>query len=149
MYPVHTHFTIFARHLHLIVEAKNKKALSRGMQGLAVRLARRLNRELGRKGRVLEDRYHAHILKTPREVRNTLCYVLRNNARHEMARDTDGGTAGVDQYSSGIYFDGWRGYKPKPRAGPDPPPVVGAHTWLLSKGWRRHGLIGLGEIPGH
>jgi len=117
------HFAILAHHLHLIVEAKNREALSRGMQGLGVRLAKRLNKEVDRKGRVLEDRYHSHILKTPREVRNALCYLLRNNARHEAARSTDR-VAGVDPYSSGMYFDGWRGYKPKPRAGPDPPPVA-------------------------
>jgi len=141
------HFAILARHLHLIVEARSQEALSRGMQGFGVRLARRLNNEVGRKGRVLEDRYHAHILKTPREVRNALCYVLRNSARHEAARSTDR-VAGVDPYSSGIYFDGWRGYKPHSRAGPERPPVAEARTWLLCKGWRRHGLIGLDEIPG-
>lgn len=75
------HFALMIRHLHLIVEAKDRDALSRGMQGFGVRLARRLNKELGRRGRVLRDRYHEHILRTPREVRNALCYVLRNSAR--------------------------------------------------------------------
>jgi len=140
------HFALLAHHLHLIVEAKNRKALSRGMQGLGIRLARRLNAEVGRKGRVIEDRYHEHILKTPREVRNALCYVLRNHAHHAAARDTDGLKAGVDPYSSGVCFDGWRDYRP--RAGPRPPPVAPAHTWLLAKGWRRCGLISTAEVPG-
>ncbi len=142
------HFALLAHHLHLIVEAKNRQALSRGMQGLGIRLARRLNKAAGRRGRVIEDRYHEHILKTPQEVRNALCYVLRNHARHAAAVDTDGLTAGVDLYSSGIYFDGWRDYRPRPRAGPQPPPVAAARTWLLHTGWRRCGLISTAEVPG-
>jgi len=142
------HFALLAHHLHLIVEAKNRKALSRGMQGLGIRLARRLNAQVGRRGRVIEDRYHEHILKTPREVRNALCYVLRNHAHHAAARDTDGLMAGVDPYSSGVYFDGWRDYRPAPRAGPQSPPVAPAHTWLLTTGWRRCGLISTAEVPG-
>ena len=141
------HFALLAHHLHLIVEARSRKALSRGMQGLGIRLARRLNKAAGRRGRVIVDRYHAHILKTPREVRNALCYVMRNHAHHQAACGTDGGMAGVDPYSSGRYFDGWRDHRPPPRAGPDPPPVPTAHTWLLRKGWRRCGLIRTAEVP--
>ena len=142
------HFALLAHHLHLIVEAKNREALSRGMQGLGIRLARRLNKAAGRRGRVIEDRYHEHILKTLQEVRNALCYVLRNHAHHVSATDTDGLMAGVDPYSSGIYFDGWRDYRPRPRAGPQPPPVAAARTWLLHTGWRRCGLISTAEVPG-
>ena len=140
------HFALLAHHLHLIVEAKNRKALSRGMQGLGIRLARRLNKETGHRGRVIVDRYHEHILKTPHEVRNALRYVLRNHTHHASARDTDGLMAGVDPYSSGVYFDGWRDYKP--RAGPEPPPVAAPRTWLLHTGWRRCGLISIAEVPG-
>lgn len=120
------HFALLVRHLHLFVEANDREALSRGMQGFGVRLARRLNKELGRRGRILQDRYHEHILKTPQEVRNALCYVLRNSARHEAEMDTTGGVPGVDPFSSGVYFDGGRNYRGGPRAGPDPPPVAHA-----------------------
>ena len=129
-----------------IVEAKNRQALSRGMQGLGIRLARRLNKETGHRGRVIVDRFHEHILKTPQQVRNALRYVLRNHAHHAAARDTDGLIAGVDPYSSGVYFDGWRDYRP--RAGPEPPPVAAPRTWLLHTGWRRCGLISMAEVPG-
>jgi hypothetical protein len=27
-------------------------------------------------------------------------------------------------------------------------PIAPAETWLLRVGWRRHGLIGVGERPG-
>ncbi len=142
------HFVVLARHLHMIVEAKSREAMSRGMQGFGVRLARRLNKKIGRQGGVFADRYHEHILRTPREVRNAICYVLRNQARHEVERDTAGGLPGVDIYSSGHYLDGWRNFRGRPREGVDPP-VARARTWLLGKGWRRCGLIGLEEIPGN
>ncbi|MEL6548132.1 MAG: transposase, partial [Myxococcota bacterium] len=49
-------------HIHLICEAARRRALSRAMQGLSIRIAKGLNRLLGRKGSVFLDRYHAHIL---------------------------------------------------------------------------------------
>ena len=76
------HFSIQGNHLHLIVEAKGRRALSRGMQGLGVRLAGRLNRLAKRHGGVFVDRYHARILGTPRQVANVLRYVLQNYRKH-------------------------------------------------------------------
>src|SRR5262245_30695530 len=100
------HFTVQGNHLHLLVEAKDKTALSRGMQGLAIRIARRLNTKLGRKGKLFADRYHERILKTPTEVRRALVYVLANSRRHAperySARDW------IDPMSSAPWFDGWR-----------------------------------------
>ena len=55
-------FGIQTTHLHLIAEADDERALSRGMQGLLVRVAKALNAEWGRCGRVLRDRYDARIL---------------------------------------------------------------------------------------
>src|SRR5450432_370099 len=80
------HFSIQGNHLHLIVEAEGRAALSRSMQGLAVRLALRLNRLAGRRGTVFADRYHARVLATPRQVANTLRYVFENYRKH--ARET-------------------------------------------------------------
>ena len=142
------HFSVQANHLHLICEANNQKALSRGMQGLSIRVAKGLNRLWQRKGRVFADRYHARILRTPREVRNALCYVLNNARRHARRL----GKALLDPFSSGFWFNGWketRGREPPgvPGAKEDPP-LARATTWLLTKGWRRRGLIGMGEVPG-
>jgi REP element-mobilizing transposase RayT len=75
-------FSVQADHIHLVVEAEDKKALTRGMQGLTIRLARAINRVLGRKGAVFAERYHARILKTPTEVRNAVEYVRNNYRRH-------------------------------------------------------------------
>jgi REP element-mobilizing transposase RayT len=131
-------YSIQSNHLHFAVEARDRRALSRGMQGLLVRVARALNRLSGRTGSVFADRYHAHVLRTPREVRCALVYVLQN-ARHHGIHGH-----GPDEYSSGPWFDGWREHVVAPRR---LSPAVGATTWLLRIGWRRHGLIGLEEVP--
>jgi REP element-mobilizing transposase RayT len=132
-------FSIQTNHLHLIVEAEDRHALSRGMRGLGVRLARRLNRSWRRRGRVLAERYHARALKTPREVRAALVYVLANARRHGIVY------AGPDRFASGTWFDGWRGFRAT--LGLALPPVRAAETWLLRVGWRRLGRIGLREAP--
>jgi putative transposase len=50
------HFTVQSNHLHLVVEARDARSLSRGMQGLLVRIARGLNRLWRRRGSVFADR---------------------------------------------------------------------------------------------
>jgi hypothetical protein len=132
------HFSIQSNHLHLIVEANDKDALSRGMQGLTVRLARAVNRALGGRGTVFADRYHAHELKSPRETRAALLYVLQNWAKHGP-----GGT--YDPCSSAVWFDGW---STAPADQAPAPMVARPRTWLVSVGWRRHGLLRPDERPG-
>ncbi len=133
------HFSVQTNHIHLICEAKDSRALSRGMQGLQIRLAKGLNKFLGRKGRVFADRFHARILRTPREVRNAIAYVLHNARRHGHR------VHGPDFFSSAGSFDGWK--EDVEIVGVGPPVVVPARTWLLRVGWRRHGLIGVFETP--
>jgi putative transposase len=86
-------FSVLGNHLHLIVEAENSRSLSRGMQGLNIRIAKALNRVLRRSGRVFDDHYHSHLLKTPREVLHAIRYVLRNALHHF-------GVEGRDYFSS-------------------------------------------------
>jgi REP element-mobilizing transposase RayT len=76
------HYSVQGQHLHLVVEAADARALSRGMQGLAIRVARRLNARLGRRGPVFADRYHAHVLDSRREVANAVRYVTGNHRHH-------------------------------------------------------------------
>ena len=104
------------------------------MKGLCVRIARALNRLWKRAGSVFSDRYHAHVLKTPREVRNALNYVLHNAARHGSR------LGGPDPCSSGAWFDGWRHDLRLARVAPASP-LPRAITWLLRVGWRRHGPL--------
>jgi hypothetical protein len=77
------HYSVQGNHIHLLVEAENRTALGRGMKGLGVRIARGLNRVMNdRRGSVLDDRYHAHILRTPTEVRRVRNYLLGNAEHH-------------------------------------------------------------------
>jgi hypothetical protein len=122
------HFSVQADHLHAIVEAEGRTSLSRGAAGLAIRAARAINRALGRRGAVWADRYHARAMRTPRETRNGILYVLQNWKKHVR------GAHGIDGRSSGPWFDGWS--KPV-RPPPNPSPVVNPRTWLAARGWRR------------
>jgi hypothetical protein len=124
--------------MHLLVEADEPRALGRGMQGLGIRLAKAVNRRLGRKGRVWADRYHARALLTPREVRNGLVYVLLNGRKHGVSGP------GIDPCSSGAWFNGWRDGLEAPQVSTLMPLP---RSWLLGAGWRRAGLIGINEAP--
>jgi REP element-mobilizing transposase RayT len=162
------HYSVQRDHVHLIVEASDKRALSTGVQSIAIRVARYVNDLLGRRGPLWADRWHGHALKTPREVRNALSYVLNNFKKHAGQRI--GGhlrvkpvAPGIDPCSSGEWFDGWREWQPS--SGTPPPFVLRARrradtgpeatervvakprSWLAAVGWRRHGLIQLDEKP--
>ena len=81
-------FSVQGNHLHLIVEADGSAALTRGMQGLAIRLARALNAMMDRSGPVFGDHYHARLLRSPTQLVNSIRYVL-GNARHHFGEATD------------------------------------------------------------
>jgi len=138
------HGSIQSNHVHLIVEAQDAPSLARGMCGFLVRVARGLNGAWSRRGKVLADRYHARALHTPLEVRRALTYVLHNARKHGC------GSAGVDPYTSGPWFDGWEeppDARDVARMAGHASPFAPAVGWLLRVGWRRHGLIRLGESP--
>lgn len=112
------------------------------MQGLLIRVAKALNRLWGRSGSVFADRYHERVLKTPKEVRAALVYVLHNAKKHGLRL-----AQGVDRFSSAPWFDGWREkLEVRGLAGVEQP-VAPARTWLLKVGWRRHRLLGFDEVP--
>jgi REP element-mobilizing transposase RayT len=138
------HYSVQTNHLHLILEATDRAALLSGLRGLAIRTARAVNRAAGgRHGRVWAERCHVHELRSPREVRNALVYVLHN------LKKTVRGVESLDGCATGYWFDGWRGPRPawaRPPAGVTPP-VRAARTWLLTTGWRQLGLIGFDEQP--
>jgi REP element-mobilizing transposase RayT len=152
------HYSLLGNHAHLIVEARDQHALGRGMMAIGSRLALAVNRVMGRRrGRVVADRYHARLLRTPREVRNALRYVLLNARRHahatvRAARRTI--ETLLDPASSAKWFDGWRPGRmsapdtPERSAAAIKPPVARARTWLLTIGWRRHGLLDPADVPG-
>jgi REP element-mobilizing transposase RayT len=136
------HSSVQADHVHLLVEADDKSSLSRGVTGVAIRLALTVNGVLGRRGRVWSDRFHARSLKTPREVRNGIVYVLMNAKKHMPDAPN------IDICSSAASFRGW---KEPPAIGPpgagEKPVTEPPGTWLLGVGWKRHGLIRPKERP--
>jgi REP element-mobilizing transposase RayT len=146
------HTSIQGNHIHLLVEANDKRALANGMRAFMVSAAQHLNAARGRRGTVFPSRYHAVQLTTPKQVRAALAYVLNNWRRHQ--EDLAGSrqrAAQVDPYSTGVLFDGWKDL-PARFAIPDgyqPLLVSGATTWLVRIGWRtHHPLLGLREVPG-
>jgi hypothetical protein len=141
------HTSIQGNHVHFVVEADDNRALARGMQGFMISCAKKINAALERSGHVFADRYHARALSTPREVRNALCYVMNNWRRHGEDRRSP---FRFDPFSTAVLFDGW-----KERPGPisdtialELLPAPAPHTWLLEKGWKRHGLLSPHERPG-
>ncbi len=138
------HYSVQSNHLHLLVEGDDRRALSRGLQGLAVRMARALNRLWRRTGSVFAERYHEHVLRTPLEVRRALVYVIQNARKHGAWRKP----GAVDPLSSGEWFDGWR-ERASAFVSQATSLLALARTWLLRIGWRWHELIGLSEVPRH
>jgi REP element-mobilizing transposase RayT len=112
-------FSVQGNHVHLVVEAADRTGLSRGMQGIGIRFGRGLNKLMGRKGTVLADRYHAHILRTPTEVRHAVHYVRHNYKKHAIERAEPMPANYVDPFSSLGREHGINLPTPK--------------TWLLSK----------------
>ncbi len=159
------HFSVQRHHVHLLCEAEDARSLARGLQGLAVRVARGLNRALGRKGKVFSDRYHSRILCTPSEARWALGYVLCNTRRHNTRRHNtrrhNGQLLTPKRYarrwldascSSAPHFPGFvQGDDKQPvracELGCDSL-VVRVRTWLLGVGWRRVGALPSDHLPG-
>ena len=143
-------FNVLGNHMHLIVEASGADQLARGVQGLAVRIARNTNWALNRDGKLFGQRYHARSLKTPTEVRNALRYVLLNRKHHAAEKRFARGW--IDPCSSAIWFTGWKrticiSDAIEPIA-TEPRPTALAHTWLLKEGWRRRsGLLDYDDTP--
>ena len=128
---------IQGNHLHLLVEAADALALTRGMKGLLVRLARGLNGRMGTRGKAFDERFHAHVLKTPQEVRAAMRYVSGSTAKHAAQTGRALPAGYRDPYTVG-YF-GERTLLPPGTEGM----VVEPRTWLLRYGWRVGTAAGL------
>ena len=118
------HFSVQGNHIHMIVEAPDAEALARAMKGIEVRMARALNKVMDRSGPVFADRYHAHLLTSPREAANAVRYVLENWIVHAM-RNADPAPSGVDPFCSAAVREC------------GPPLVAQPRWWLLCVGIRK------------
>jgi putative transposase len=118
------HFSVQGNHLHALGEADDVRRLSRGMQGLGVSMAKRINKVSERSGAVFDDRFFARPLRTPREVASARDYVLRNSEVHERRMGIGIPLRGFDPFSSEVCAQ-W------------PALTSPAQTWLLAVGWQR------------
>jgi hypothetical protein len=141
------HYSVQGNHVHLLVEAQDAAVLSRRMQVFAIRFARAVNTMMGRRrGRILYDRYHSRVLRSPREVHRAIRYVLENHAHHVPG----GRAAAIDPYSSAAVFEPYFTVLPIPAwlPGTRAPPVSSPRSWLLATGWRRVGPLPLDSTGG-
>ena len=133
-------FSVQHDHVHMLVEADNDDALSRGMSGLVIRAARALNRVFGRAGRLWGDRWHGRALRAPREVRTALAYLLFNARKHgEIPFGLDGYAStwwAADYFADPVYREGLAHFAQQRTA-----PITPAQTWLLREGWKKRGLL--------
>ncbi|MBL8897833.1 MAG: transposase [Planctomycetes bacterium] len=137
-------YSIQRDHLHLLVEADDRECVARGMNALLSPLARALNKLWCRRGKVFPERYHDEVITTPTQARNALRYVLQNGKKHGVVAPSS-----IDLCSSAPTFDGWM-VRPSTASFPTAPAVATvapASTWLLTTGWRRHGLLDIREFP--
>ncbi|HTQ06654.1 MAG TPA: hypothetical protein VMI54_22515 [Polyangiaceae bacterium] len=150
-------------HVHLIVEAEDKRSLSSGVRSVMIRIALYVNQLLARRGPLWADRWHGRALASPSEVRNAIVYVLANFRKHARRA----ARRGIDPFSSARWFAGFREWHVESGV---PPPFAerarwglalrsaadleageaadfAPRTWLARVGWRRRGLIGIEERP--
>jgi len=127
------HYSVQGNHLHLLVEADDRRSMSNGMRALLISMARRLNDLMDKSGALFVDRFHERPLASPSAVRTALRYVLTNAHKHH-------GHELVDPFSSGPWFEGWPDDTKRPRWTPcTGPPTVPPESWLLRSGWQRAG----------
>jgi hypothetical protein len=130
------HISIQHNHLHLIVEAANRLALTRRMQSFAINAARAINGAYRLRGKVFAFRYHATQIRDPRQARSTVSYVLNNWRHHqEDSASVRASEASLDPYSSALSYAPWRARFRLPN-GYEPLPVSSPTTTLLRSAWK-------------
>ena len=99
------HYSIQRDHLHLMVEVRNRRKLSKGLQALGIRVAKSLNSLWRRRrGGVFAERYFAAALLGWRQIWLTVRYILNKGRKHGawMVRGRP------DPFSSGRWYLPWR-----------------------------------------
>ena len=138
------HFSVMGNHVHLVAEAESPRVLSRAMQGIAIRIAKGLNLVMKRRGKVFADRFFSRVVRSARDMRNVLAYVLNNARRHCLVDDVKDDW--VDEFSSAHAFDGWTiPVSSRARASP---PVVPGQSHMMRTWKRACGAIAPSFTPG-
>jgi putative transposase len=96
------HISIQHSHLHMIIEAADRRALSRGMQSFEIVCAHAYGAGM------FAYRYKAKQVTTKAYARHALSYVLNNWRRHRVDyEDGRESLCKIDPFSSALSFDGW------------------------------------------
>ena len=150
------HLSIQHNHIHMLVEAESAEALAIGMHGFQISVARHINTALRaggrrRRGSVFADRYYVVVIRSPRQARNVLAYVLGNWRKHREDRSGLARSWLVDPFSSAVSFPDWKELEGKPpwtiRPGYEPLVVTAPRSWLQCIGLKRHSAISVYEVP--
>ncbi|MEO8704899.1 MAG: transposase [Kofleriaceae bacterium] len=149
------HISLEYEHIHLIVEADDDRALSKGIQAFESSAAQHLNRITSRgRGPVFAERYHVVFLRSPTQARYAIAYVL-GNWRHHLQDQGDGEERSwdLDYFSSAVSFDGWQELAAGAVLQYAIPVdmrlcVSRPKTWLLRIGWTKAGSISMYTVPG-
>lgn len=135
------HYSLLKDHLHLIVEVKDNKTLALAMRSFASGMAKGIRAFIGGRGEVFNGRFHMRAIENPTQMRNTVIYVLQNQAKHQGVIDH------FDQYSSAWHFKEWKKlakarispllYQRARSSAQLPPHLSAPRSWLAREGWRR------------
>lgn len=129
-------FSIESNHIHLMGESESNAALTCGILSLQGCIKWGLKRSFDYIGAVFDGRFHLHPLKTLREVRNALLYVIFNHAKHcRMPKF-------ADAFSSAHAFAALDEFVSNPGKPPRWQDAIAtaltpAKSWLQTMGWRR------------
>jgi REP element-mobilizing transposase RayT len=83
-------YSLQSNHVHLLIEATDNQTLTKGMRSLTITFAKRIQ-----KGRIQFERYHLHVLRSLRETRNALHYVVFNHQKHTQSKILE-----IDEFTS-------------------------------------------------
>ena len=72
--------------------------------------------------------------------------IRANGKKHQRDGRQVRVAASIDTFTSAPWFDGWREVVRVHGLEAIVRPIARAHTWLMSIGWRRHGLLSVNDV---
>ena len=76
------HFSLEYDHVHLYVECGDNHVLGKSMKAFGVSFVKGINKYKKSLGSLYKYRYHLHIIKSAREAKNVINYILKNGIKH-------------------------------------------------------------------
>lgn len=77
------HYTLEYDHVHLLAEVRDNQTLGKGMQSFGITFSKGINKLQAAKGKVFKTRYHLRKLKSSKEIKNVVGYILGNDVKHK------------------------------------------------------------------